>query len=102
MTASTTKPHPTCRKVLRDTDNTSASLRRVPGSPDHHRADPGGRGPGRDTLGIPPTGRAVTMTGTFTDRIVDGKIVESWGNSAQMALFQQIGAIQGPLAAATT
>jgi predicted ester cyclase len=42
------------------------------------------------------------MTGTFTDRIVDGKIVESWGNSAQMALFQQIGAIQGPLAAATT
>jgi len=43
-------------------------------------------------LGIPPTGKEVTMTGIAVHRIANGKIVEHWGQIDAMGLFQQIGA----------
>jgi steroid delta-isomerase-like uncharacterized protein len=49
-----------------------------------------------DFLGIPPTGRRITVTATDIIRIADGKMVEHWGNSDQLGLLQQLGAIPSP------
>jgi predicted ester cyclase len=54
-----------------------------------------------ELMGIPATGKKVMMTGTVIDRIVDGKIAESWVNNDQLGLFQQIGAVQDARAATT-
>ena len=43
--------------------------------------------------GIPPTGKQVSGTGMFIDRIVNGKAVEQWGNSDTLGLLQQLGVI---------
>jgi predicted ester cyclase len=43
--------------------------------------------------GIPPTGKAVTFTGSYIYRIVDGKIVEGWENADTLGLLQQLGAV---------
>ena len=47
-------------------------------------------------LGIPPTGRAVTVTGISIYRIADGKIVEEWFPQDLLGLLQQIGAAPLP------
>jgi steroid delta-isomerase-like uncharacterized protein len=47
-------------------------------------------------LGIPPTGKHVTQTGIDILRIVDGKIVERWGEFDNLSLLQQLGAVQLP------
>jgi|SRR5277367_3387529 len=44
-------------------------------------------------LGTAPTGRAVTVTGTSIQRIVNGSIVEGWDNWDQLGLLVQIGAL---------
>ena len=44
-------------------------------------------------LGIAPTGKKATITGTTTQRIVAGKIVEGWDNWDQLGLLVQIGAV---------
>jgi steroid delta-isomerase-like uncharacterized protein len=44
-------------------------------------------------LGRPPTGRTVTYTGTDINRIVDGKIVESWVHYDALGLLQQLGLV---------
>jgi steroid delta-isomerase-like uncharacterized protein len=44
-------------------------------------------------LGIAPTGRAVTVTGTSIQRIANGSIVEGWDNWDQLGLLVQIGAV---------
>jgi steroid delta-isomerase-like uncharacterized protein len=44
-------------------------------------------------MGMPATGKSVVVTGIQIDRIVDGKIVESWGNFDQLGLLQQLGVI---------
>ena len=44
--------------------------------------------------GIPPTGRAVKITGIEYNHVVDGKIAEHWSQFDMMALLQQIGAMQ--------
>ena len=44
-------------------------------------------------LGIAPTGKKATVTGTTTQRIVGGKIVEGWDNWDQLGLLVQIGAV---------
>jgi steroid delta-isomerase-like uncharacterized protein len=49
-----------------------------------------------DLMGIPPTGRQVSVTGIEIDRIASGKIVENWLNFDQLALLQQLGAIPVP------
>jgi predicted ester cyclase len=43
-------------------------------------------------MGIPPTGKKVTLTGISIARIADGKIAEVWGASDQVGLMQQLGA----------
>ena len=44
-----------------------------------------------DFLGIPATGKEVTMAGIVVHRIANGKIVEHWGQNDVIGLFQQIG-----------
>ncbi len=53
-----------------------------------------GRGTHRGELqGIPPTGKRVEAPGSVFYRIVDGKIVELWGQLDMMSLMQQLGAV---------
>ena len=44
-------------------------------------------------LGIPPTGKAVTVTGIYISRIAGGKFVEDWQTPDLLALMQQLGAV---------
>jgi len=46
--------------------------------------------------GIPPTGKRVEAPGSVFYRLVDGKIVELWGQLDMMSLMQQLGAIASP------
>ncbi len=41
-------------------------------------------------MGLPPTGKAITMTGIEIFRIREGKIVELWGEANLMGLMQQL------------
>jgi steroid delta-isomerase-like uncharacterized protein len=43
--------------------------------------------------GIPPTGKAFTITGMTVDQWRDGKIVQSWINWDMLGLLQQIGVV---------
>ncbi len=47
-------------------------------------------------MGIPPTGKQVTVTGILIQRFADGKIVEDWGNYDVLGLMQQLGVIPPP------
>jgi steroid delta-isomerase-like uncharacterized protein len=47
-------------------------------------------------MGIDPTGNRVTITGIDLLRIVDGKIVEHWGNFDDLGMMQQLGVIPEP------
>ncbi len=49
-----------------------------------------------DFMGIPATGRRVTMSETHIERIRDGKIVSHTGDIDMLGLMQQIGAIPAP------
>jgi len=49
-----------------------------------------------ELAGIPPTGKSATVTGMGVDRIVNGKIVESWGVFDQFGMLQQLGVIPKP------
>ena len=46
-----------------------------------------------ELAGIPATGKSATVTGIGVDRIVNGKIVESWGAFDQYGMLQQLGVI---------
>ena len=46
-------------------------------------------------MGLPPTGKAITMTGIEIFRIKDGKIAELWGEVNLMGLMQQLGILPG-------
>ncbi len=46
--------------------------------------------------GVAPTGKQVTIIGLNIDRIVDGKIVEHWGEVDTVGSLLQIGAIAEP------
>jgi len=50
--------------------------------------------------GMPPTGRTITSSGITIDKIVDGKIVESWTQWDNLGLMQQLG-VGAPAGAAT-
>jgi predicted ester cyclase len=45
---------------------------------------------------MPPTGKRATVTGIGVDRIVKGKIAETWGIFDQFGMLQQLGAIPTP------
>ncbi|KKK82902.1 hypothetical protein LCGC14_2798740 [marine sediment metagenome] len=44
-----------------------------------------------ELMGIPASGRQVTVTGINIDRTADGKIVEAWANWDMVGLLQQLG-----------
>ena len=44
-------------------------------------------------MGIPPTGKQMSGTGMFIDRIVNGKGIEQWFNTDDLGLLQQLGVI---------
>ena len=44
-------------------------------------------------MGIPPTGKRVSLIGINIARIKDGKFVEGWNNEDDLGLMQQLGAI---------
>jgi predicted ester cyclase len=46
-----------------------------------------------DLMGIPPTGRSVTVSEIIVDHFAEGRIVESWRSFDQMAMMQQPGVI---------
>jgi predicted ester cyclase len=47
-------------------------------------------------FGIPATGKRVAGKGIGISRIVDGKIVEEWGESDMLGMMQQLGVIPPP------
>ena len=47
-------------------------------------------------MGIPPTGKQVTVTGISISHWVDGKSDEVWTNLDSLGLFQQLGLIPVP------
>ena len=49
-----------------------------------------------DLMGIPPTGKQVTMPVIIIYRIADGKIVEHWMIADQLGLMQQLGVFPPP------
>ena len=50
-------------------------------------------------IGIPPTGKRITLTSTNINRLAGGKIAEHWGDPDNLGLLQQLGAIPTPGAA---
>jgi len=44
-------------------------------------------------MGIPPTGKHVSFSVIHIDRVVDGKIVEHWGQGNVLDLMQQLGIV---------
>jgi steroid delta-isomerase-like uncharacterized protein len=44
-------------------------------------------------LGMAPTGKKAIITGTTTQKISNGKIIEGWDNWDQLGLLVQIGAV---------
>ena len=52
-----------------------------------------------ELAGIPATGKSATVTGMGVDRIVNGKIVESWGIFDQFGMMQQLGVIPAAIQA---
>lgn len=44
-------------------------------------------------MGLPPTGKSVTVSETIIDQFADGKIIESWRLFDQMAMMRQLGVI---------
>jgi predicted ester cyclase len=49
-----------------------------------------------EIMGIAPTGNRMTVAGTSIERIVEGKIEETWDNYDALGMMQQIGAIPSP------
>jgi len=49
-----------------------------------------------DLMGIPPTGKTVTISEMFIHQFAYGKIVESWHLVDQMGMMQQLGVIPTP------
>ena len=46
-----------------------------------------------EMMGIPASGKRLLMNGLIIHRIVDGKIVEIWGQDDEMGLMKQLGII---------
>jgi steroid delta-isomerase-like uncharacterized protein len=49
-----------------------------------------------DMMGIPPTGKPVTVSAMIIDQFGNGKIVESWRLFDQMGMMQQLGLVSTP------
>ena len=44
-------------------------------------------------MGVPPTGKPISVTGTGIFRLVDGKLADNWVNFDALGLMQQVGAV---------
>ena len=49
-----------------------------------------------ELMGIPPTGRRVSLSGIVIDRLADGRLVESWLQADVLGMLQQLGAVPTP------
>jgi len=49
-----------------------------------------------EMMGIPATGKQVTMTGMDLVRFANGKAVEHWGNQDDLGMMQQLGVVPPP------
>ena len=49
-----------------------------------------------ELMGIPATGKQVTVTGLDINRYSGGKSVEHWGQFDQMGMMQQLGVVPAP------
>ena len=47
-------------------------------------------------MGMPPSGKVLTFTGTTVVRMRDGMIVERWANVDELGLLQQLGVVPPP------
>ena len=47
-------------------------------------------------MGMPPTGKQVTVSGMDLVRLVDGKVAERWGNGDDLGMLQQLGLMPAP------
>ncbi len=47
-------------------------------------------------MGIPPTGRAIVLSGQTVLRFREGRIVERWTTADMFGLLMQLGAIPAP------
>ena len=47
-------------------------------------------------MGVPPTGKSISINVIDIIRIADGKFVEHWGVMDQMAMMQQLGVVPAP------
>jgi steroid delta-isomerase-like uncharacterized protein len=47
-------------------------------------------------MGIPPTGKKISIRGVQISKFRDGKMVERWGSSDQLGMLQQLGVTQLP------
>jgi steroid delta-isomerase-like uncharacterized protein len=47
---------------------------------------------GGDLQGIPPSGKAITVSGVLIDRVAGGQIQEEWAVYDSLGLMQQVGA----------
>ena len=55
------------------------------------------RGAHKDTfMGVPATGKQITLTGISIDRFADGQIVERWTQADFPGLMQQLGVVPAP------
>jgi steroid delta-isomerase-like uncharacterized protein len=50
-------------------------------------------------LGIPPTGKEISLSGIAITRVIDGRVVSDWGEFDVMGLLQQLGVVQPPAGA---
>ncbi len=46
-----------------------------------------------ELMGIPPTGKQIQFAVIHVDRVVDGKIIEHWGQGNALDLMQQLGIV---------
>jgi steroid delta-isomerase-like uncharacterized protein len=49
-----------------------------------------------ELLGIPPTGKQVTITGITINRVSQGKVEEQWNSFDQLGMLQQLGVAPAP------
>jgi steroid delta-isomerase-like uncharacterized protein len=49
-----------------------------------------------ELMGIPPTGKRITLPGVVIDRIANGKLAETWLHADVLEMMQQLGVIPEP------
>jgi steroid delta-isomerase-like uncharacterized protein len=62
----------------------------------HRSISSGTQTGGFEALGLPATGKPVSVVGVFVFRIANGKIAELWGTSDGLGMMQQLGVIPVP------